>query len=168
MGSPELEVLQISLHRPAPVLPRRNIRTRPWWLTEAPSEYWLSSPEAVRWNSAQAVLVGHEVRAVSAGSRLPAPRRGALDVGRDAPVTVRLEVTGAPRCTVRFLTDQGVLFSSEPLPVPGARVVEWRITPTYAACVRAELRREAAVGPLPGALAAFANPVFLGRLFRGR
>ncbi|MER5210178.1 CehA/McbA family metallohydrolase [Streptomyces sp. NPDC002838] len=88
---------------------------------------------------------------------------GRLDVARDTPVTVRLEVTGAPRCTVRFVTDQGVLFTSAPLPVAGSGVVEWRTTPSYAAYVRAELRHETAVGPLPGALAAFTNPIFLGR-----
>ncbi|MFJ8534178.1 CehA/McbA family metallohydrolase [Streptomyces sp. NPDC093591] len=86
-----------------------------------------------------------------------------LKVDRNSPVTVRLEATGAPRCTVRFVTDQGVLFTSPPLPVSGAGVVEWRTTPSYAAYVRAELRHEAAVGPLPGALAAFTNPIFLGR-----
>ncbi|MFE1337973.1 CehA/McbA family metallohydrolase [Streptomyces sp. NPDC058733] len=86
-----------------------------------------------------------------------------LEVDRDTPVTVRLEVTGAPRCTVRFVTDQGVLFTSAPLPVTESGVVEWRTTPSYAAYVRAELRHEAATGPLPGALAAFTNPVFLGR-----
>ncbi|CAL9484171.1 CehA/McbA family metallohydrolase [Streptomyces sp. NPDC057837] len=86
-----------------------------------------------------------------------------LAVGRDTPVTVRLEVTGAPRCTVRFVTDQGVLHTSAPLPVSGAGTVEWRTTPSYAAYVRAELRHEAAAGPVPGALAAFTNPVFLGR-----
>ncbi|MGR4850634.1 CehA/McbA family metallohydrolase [Streptomyces sp. LARHCF252] len=86
-----------------------------------------------------------------------------LTVGRDTPVTVRLEVTGAPRCTVRFVTDQGVLHTSPPLPVAGAGVVEWRTTPSYAAYVRAEVRHEAAAGPVPGPLAAFTNPIFLGR-----
>ncbi|GAA2407909.1 CehA/McbA family metallohydrolase [Streptomyces coeruleofuscus] len=86
-----------------------------------------------------------------------------LRVDRDTPVTVRLEVTGAPRCTVRFVTDQGVLHTSAPLPVSGSGVVEWRTTPSYAAYVRAELRHEAAAGPVPGVLAAFTNPVFLGR-----
>ncbi|MCT9139238.1 CehA/McbA family metallohydrolase [Streptomyces violarus] len=86
-----------------------------------------------------------------------------LRVDRDTPVTVRLEVTGAPRCTVRFVTDQGVLHTSPPLPVAGAGVVEWRTTPSYAAYVRAEVRHEAAAGPVPGPLAAFTNPVFLGR-----
>ncbi|MFI8220268.1 CehA/McbA family metallohydrolase [Streptomyces sp. NPDC085932] len=86
-----------------------------------------------------------------------------LAVGRDTPVTVRLEVTGAPRCTVRFVTDQGVLHTSAPLPVAGSGTVEWRTTPSYAAYVRAELRHEAAAGPLPGPLAAFTNPIFLGR-----
>jgi hypothetical protein len=86
-----------------------------------------------------------------------------LRVDRDTPVTVRLEVTGAPRCTVRFVTDQGVLHTSAPLPASGSGVVEWRTTPSYAAYVRAELRHEAAAGPVPGVLAAFTNPVFLGR-----
>ncbi|MEU6179382.1 CehA/McbA family metallohydrolase [Streptomyces coeruleorubidus] len=86
-----------------------------------------------------------------------------LRVDRDSPVTVRLEITGAPRCTVRFVTDQGVLHTSAPLPVSGSGVVEWRTTPSYAAYVRAELRHEAAAGPVPGVLAAFTNPIFLGR-----
>ncbi|KOV58478.1 phosphoesterase [Streptomyces sp. NRRL WC-3618] len=88
---------------------------------------------------------------------------GRLKVAEDAPVTVRLEVTGAPRCTVRFVTDQGVLFTSGVLPVAGAGTVEWRTTAQYAAYVRAEVRHEAVLAPMPGALAAFTNPIFLGR-----
>ncbi|MFG2474132.1 CehA/McbA family metallohydrolase [Streptomyces fagopyri] len=87
---------------------------------------------------------------------------GRLKVAPDAPVTVRLEVSGAPRCTVRLVTDEGVLFTSDVLPVSGAGTVEWRTTPQYAAYVRAELRHETAAGPVPGALAAFTNPIFLG------
>ncbi|MCH0568087.1 CehA/McbA family metallohydrolase [Streptomyces sp. MUM 136J] len=86
-----------------------------------------------------------------------------LEVARDSPVTVRLEVAGAPRCTVRLVTDQGVLFTGGPLPVSGSGTVEWRTTPSYAAYVRAEVRHETALGPLPGAMAAFTNPIFLGR-----
>ncbi|MEV5874304.1 CehA/McbA family metallohydrolase [Streptomyces sp. NPDC052101] len=85
-----------------------------------------------------------------------------LEVAADTPVTVRLEVSGAPRCSVRFVTDQGVLFTSDPLPVSGAGTVEWGTTPAYAAYVRAEVRHETALGPVPGALAALTNPVFLG------
>ncbi|MEU4926512.1 CehA/McbA family metallohydrolase [Streptomyces yokosukanensis] len=85
-----------------------------------------------------------------------------LEVAADSPVTVRLEISGAPRCSVRFVTDQGVLFTSDPLPVSGTGTVEWRTTPSYAAYVRAEVRHETALGPVPGALAAFTNPVFLG------
>ncbi|MFF4254273.1 CehA/McbA family metallohydrolase [Streptomyces sp. NPDC001663] len=80
----------------------------------------------------------------------------------ETPVTVRAEVTGAPRCVVRFVTDQGVLFAGEPLPVTGAGTVEWRTTASYAAYVRAEVRHETAMGPVPGSMAAFTNPVFLG------
>ncbi|MEU5754427.1 CehA/McbA family metallohydrolase [Streptomyces sp. NPDC047829] len=86
-----------------------------------------------------------------------------LRVDDETPVTVRLEATGAPRCTVRLVTDQGVLFTSAPLPVSGTGTVEWRTTASYAAYVRAELRHEAAAGPVPGALAAFTNPIFLGQ-----
>ncbi|MFF3380814.1 CehA/McbA family metallohydrolase [Streptomyces sp. NPDC002680] len=88
---------------------------------------------------------------------------GRLKVAKDAPVTVCLEVSGAPRCTVRLVTDQGVLFTSAVLPVAGEGVVEWRTTAQYAAYVRAEVRHEAVLAPLPGALAAFTNPIFLGR-----
>ncbi|MGW3629223.1 CehA/McbA family metallohydrolase [Streptomyces sp. NPDC005122] len=87
---------------------------------------------------------------------------GRLKVAADAPVTVRLEVSGAPRCTARFVTDEGVLFTSDVLPVSGSGTVEWRTTAQYAAYVRAELRHETAAGPVPGALAAFTNPIFLG------
>ncbi|WP_406125372.1 CehA/McbA family metallohydrolase [Streptomyces sp. NBC_00989] len=85
-----------------------------------------------------------------------------LRVAADTPVALRLEATGAPRCTVRFVTDQGVLFTSAPLPVGGAGTVEWHTTAAYAAYVRAELRHETAAGPVPGALAALTNPIFLG------
>ncbi|MFJ9706408.1 CehA/McbA family metallohydrolase [Streptomyces sp. NPDC101234] len=86
-----------------------------------------------------------------------------LAVDADTPVTVRLEASGVPRCTVRFVTDQGVLLTSDPLPVAGSGTVEWRTTPSYAAYVRAELRHETAAGTVPGALAALTNPIFLGR-----
>ncbi|MFH9084429.1 CehA/McbA family metallohydrolase [Streptomyces sp. NPDC017673] len=85
-----------------------------------------------------------------------------LAVAHDTPVTVRLEVSGAPRCSVRLVTDQGVLYTGGPLPVSGAGTVEWRTTPDRAAYVRAELRHETALGPVPGAMTAFTNPVFLG------
>nr|WP_203550631.1 hypothetical protein [Actinospica acidiphila] len=56
-----------------------------------------------------------------------------------------------------------MLHTSAPLPAGGEGAVEWRTTPAYAAYVRAEVRHEAAVPSLPGSLAAFINPVFLGR-----
>jgi hypothetical protein len=76
-------------------------------------------------------------------------------------VTVRLQVGGAPDCTVRFVTDQGVPHSAA-LPASGAGTVEWRTTAQYATYVRAEVRHPAVAPPLPGAPAAFTNPVFLG------
>jgi hypothetical protein len=90
-----------------------------------------------------------------------------LAVPPDTPVTVRLEVSGAPRCAVRFLTDQGLVFTDEPLPGSGTGTVEWRTSPARAAYVRAEVRHETAPGPVPGAMAAFTNPVFLGAVSGG-
>ncbi|MDN3292993.1 CehA/McbA family metallohydrolase [Streptomyces ficellus] len=84
-----------------------------------------------------------------------------LRVAPDAPVTVRLEVTGAPGRTARFVTDQGVLHTAA-LPASGTGAVEWTTTAAYAAYVRAEVRHPATLPGLPGALAAFTNPVFLG------
>jgi hypothetical protein len=55
-----------------------------------------------------------------------------------------------------------VLFTSAALPESGAGVAQLRTTAAYAAYVRAEVRHEATAAPLPGALAAFTNPVFLG------
>ncbi|MFF3783627.1 CehA/McbA family metallohydrolase [Streptomyces sp. NPDC001933] len=80
--------------------------------------------------------------------------------GDDTPVTVRLEVIGAPGCTAHFVTDQGTLFTAG-LPGSGTGAVEWRTTPSYAAYVRAEVRHPATVPGLPGAIAALTNPVFL-------
>jgi hypothetical protein len=62
----------------------------------------------------------------------------------------------------RGLPADRVLFTTEPLPVTGSGTAQWRTTASYAAYVRAEVRHEAAVGPLPGVMAAFTNPVFLG------
>ncbi|GAA2951820.1 CehA/McbA family metallohydrolase [Kitasatospora cinereorecta] len=87
------------------------------------------------------------------GERLPA--------GPQTPVTVRLEVAGAPGCTAHLVTDQGTLHTVA-LPASGAGTVEWRTTPAYAAYVRAEVRHPASVPGLPGALAALTNPLFLG------
>ena len=86
-----------------------------------------------------------------------------LEAAADTPVTIRVAATGAPRCTIRLVTDQGVLHTSDPLPVAGAGAVEWHTTPSYAASVRAELRHETAAGPVSGVLAAFTNPIFLGQ-----
>ncbi|MER8067346.1 CehA/McbA family metallohydrolase [Streptomyces sp. NPDC094034] len=84
-----------------------------------------------------------------------------LRVRDDEPVTVRLEVTGAPGCTAHLVTDQGTLHTTT-LPESGTGTVEWRTTATYATYVRAEVRHAPKTPGLPGALAAFTNPVFLG------
>ncbi|MGN9793602.1 CehA/McbA family metallohydrolase [Streptomyces sp. OZ13] len=96
---------------------------------------------------------GGRGRHAGIGERLPVDDRD--------PVTVRLEVEGAPGCTVRLVTDQGVLHSAA-LPPDGSGTVEWRTTARYATYVRAEVRHAPVMPPMPGALAAFTNPVFLG------
>ncbi|WP_030675213.1 CehA/McbA family metallohydrolase [Streptomyces rimosus] len=84
-----------------------------------------------------------------------------LPVRDSAPVTIRLDVTGAPSgCTVRFVTDQGQLFTT-PLPVSGTTT--WQTTPANATYVRAEIRHPAASPGVPGAMAAMTNPIFLGQ-----
>ncbi|MFJ3586263.1 CehA/McbA family metallohydrolase [Streptomyces sp. NPDC090127] len=81
-----------------------------------------------------------------------------LRVEADDPVTVRLTATGAPEgSTARFVTDQGVLHTAQATGGP----VEWTTTAAYASYVRAEVRHPATLPPLPGALVAFTNPVFL-------
>ncbi|MET9297364.1 CehA/McbA family metallohydrolase [Streptomyces sp. NPDC003077] len=85
-----------------------------------------------------------------------------LRVPRASKATARLKVSGAPGCTVRFVTDQGVLHSS-PLPASGSGTVQWQTTPDHAAYIRAEVRHPPVVQGLPGPMAAMTNPVFLGR-----
>ncbi len=85
-----------------------------------------------------------------------------LHVGAESPVTVRLAVKGAPGCTTHLVTDEGTLVTGPALPESGEGTIEWQTTPAYAAYVRAEVRHPAVVPGLPGALAAFTNPIFLG------
>ncbi|MFH8403450.1 CehA/McbA family metallohydrolase [Streptomyces sp. NPDC018019] len=88
---------------------------------------------------------------------------GRLAVPDSAPVTVRLDVTGAPPgSTVRLLTDQGQRFTA-PLPTSAKTTTTWPTTPANATYARAEVRHPApASGPL-GPMAAMTNPIFLGR-----
>ncbi|MEU6660600.1 CehA/McbA family metallohydrolase [Streptomyces sp. NPDC046821] len=89
-----------------------------------------------------------------------------LAVDPDTPVTVHLEVKGAPGCTLHLATDQGTLFTTPALPESGtgagAGTAEWRTTAANAAYVRAEVRHAPPIPGLPGPMAAFTNPVFLG------
>ncbi|WP_447039135.1 CehA/McbA family metallohydrolase [Streptomyces sp. DSM 118878] len=86
-----------------------------------------------------------------------------LDVDRDTPLTIRLDVRGAPGCTPRFVTDQGVLHTGPALPASGEGTLVWHTTASYAAYARAEVRHPATAPGLPGPLRAFTNPIFLGR-----
>jgi hypothetical protein len=85
---------------------------------------------------------------------------GRLRVAGDAEVAVRVEVSGAPEgAAVRLMTDQGQMFASG---VPSDGVVTWRTTASLATYVRAEVRRPATEGsPVPGAMVALTNPVWL-------
>lgn len=97
--------------------------------------------------------VGGRGRHAGIGERLPA--------GAGEPVTVRCEVSGAPDCTLSLVTDQGTLLTTA-VAASGSGSAEWLTTPRYATYVRAEVRHASAVAGLPGAMAAFSNPVFLG------
>ncbi|MGW1081666.1 CehA/McbA family metallohydrolase [Kitasatospora sp. NPDC002522] len=94
-----------------------------------------------------------------------------LSVPADAPVDVRLTVSGVPGGTVRLITDEGQMHQ-ESLPADGTGTVVWRTTASLAAYVRAEVRHPKAdgapgkgnaMGPdLPwGPMAALTNPIVL-------
>ncbi|GAA2139201.1 CehA/McbA family metallohydrolase [Actinomadura napierensis] len=96
-----------------------------------------------------------------------------LTAKADAPVDVRLEVSGVPNGTVRFVTDEGQMHQ-ESLPASGKGTVVWRTTTSLAAYVRAEVRHPMAdggpgkgntMGPalVWGPMAALTNPIFLKR-----
>ena len=96
---------------------------------------------------------------------------GTLTAAADAPVDVRLDVSGVPKGTVRFITDEGQMHQ-ESLPDSGTGTVVWRTTASLAAYVRAEVRHPMAdgtpgqgntMGPalVWGPMAALTNPVFL-------
>ncbi|MER5764278.1 hypothetical protein [Streptomyces sp. NPDC002082] len=93
---------------------------------------------------------------VSRAGRTPAQGSGCGAVTPQRRSSVRPSVTGAEGCDVRLVTDQGLVFTA-----PGAASLEWRTTPARAAYVRAEVRHPAQVPPLPGAPAAFTNPIWL-------
>ncbi|WP_189135686.1 CehA/McbA family metallohydrolase [Wenjunlia tyrosinilytica] len=90
---------------------------------------------------------------------------GRLRVRPSDPVTVRLDVSGAPAgALVRFMTDEGQL-SQTALGASGSGTATWRTTASCSAYVRAEVRRPPADGGasgLPGPMVAMTNPVFLG------
>ncbi|MFC4033667.1 CehA/McbA family metallohydrolase [Streptomyces polygonati] len=87
-----------------------------------------------------------------------------LPVAADAPVTVRLAVSGVPAASlVRLVTDEGQMVAA---PLPATGVLEWPTTASVAAYVRAEVRHPAPDGGasgLPGPAAAITNPIWLGR-----
>ncbi|MFH9352801.1 CehA/McbA family metallohydrolase [Kitasatospora sp. NPDC017646] len=94
-----------------------------------------------------------------------------LTVPADAPVDVRLTVSGVPGGTARLITDEGQMHQ-ESLPADGSGTVVWRTTASLAAYVRAEVRHPRADGTpgkgnsmggdLPwGPMAALTNPIVL-------
>ncbi|MEU8761184.1 CehA/McbA family metallohydrolase [Streptomyces sp. NPDC048659] len=118
----------------------------------------LAGPRAGRSYVAESSAVSLDFR-VTDGRGRTAGIGERLPVRADEPVTVRLRVTGAPPGgTLRLVTDQGVLHT-----VQDTDTAEWTTTAAYSTYVRAEVRHPATAPPLPGALAAFTNPVFLGR-----
>ncbi|MFD9594541.1 CehA/McbA family metallohydrolase [Kitasatospora sp. NPDC059973] len=118
---------------------------------------------------AESAAVGLDLTATGQGRQAGIGEQ--LTVPADAPVDVRLAVSGVPGGTVRLLTDEGQLHQ-ESLPADGSGTVVWRTTASLAAYVRAEVRRPRAdgtpgrgnaMGPdLPwGPMAALTNPIVL-------
>ncbi|MHC5263462.1 CehA/McbA family metallohydrolase [Streptomyces sp. UC4497] len=81
-----------------------------------------------------------------------------LPVAPDTPVTITLKAKAPTDCTLHLVTDQGTLFTS----APGAPSATWTTTASYASYARAEIRHTPTTQGLPGPLAAFTNPIFLG------
>lgn len=96
-----------------------------------------------------------------------------LAVASDAPVEVRVNVSGVPNGVVRIVSDEGQVLQMS-LPASGSGSVSYPTTPSLAAYVRAEVRHLKAdgtpgngnaMGPdlQLGPMAALTNPIFLGR-----
>ena len=87
-----------------------------------------------------------------------------LRAAPDEVVTATVEVSGVPDATINLVTDEGKTLT-QILPAAGSGTVTWQTTPAVSAYVRAEVRHpvtDAASG-LPGTMAAFTNPIFLGK-----
>ncbi len=98
---------------------------------------------------------GPDGRCVGVGER--------LTVAPDDLVTVRLEVRGVPRATVRLITDEGEAMRYA-LPDTAAHAVSWQTRAVVTGYVRAEVRRPETDGTLDprfGPMAALTNPIFL-------
>ncbi|MDX6354097.1 MAG: hypothetical protein QOF98_1000 [Streptomyces sp.] len=87
-----------------------------------------------------------------------------LAVAPDAPVNVRLKVSGVPATALlRLLSDEGPMLAAV---LPASGVLEWETTASLASYVRAEVRHTATSdnGALPGNALAITNPIWLGKL----
>ncbi|MFG2043231.1 CehA/McbA family metallohydrolase [Dactylosporangium sp. NPDC048998] len=84
-----------------------------------------------------------------------------LRVAEDVPVTVTLQVSGAPGCAARFITDQGQRLATMLL-AEGTATVTWTTTARNARYVRAEVRRQQPTPTTADTMVALTNPIFLG------
>ncbi len=85
-----------------------------------------------------------------------------LDCGPGTPVTVRLLVDGAAGCTVRLLTEDGLVHTVG-VPASGTVTVSWRTRARDSSWVRAEVRRPQPTETTEDTMVALTNPIFLGR-----
>jgi predicted metal-dependent phosphoesterase TrpH len=138
IGLPQTVVLADDLHRKAIMAGVRAGRS------------WIAESSAVDL-SLSAAAAG---RTAGIGERLPVPE--------DAEVNVRLAVTGAPGCAVRFVTDQGQRYATL-RPAEGTGEVAWATTPRNSRYVRAEVRRRQPTPTTADTMVALTNPIFLGR-----
>ena len=110
---------------------------------------WMAESAAVD----LAMAAGAGGRSAGVGERLRA--------APDEPVTLRLEVRGAPGELVRLHTDQGQVLERR-LAGEGPDVVTWATTPRESPYVRAEVRRPPGAPAALAAMVALTNPIFLG------
>ncbi|MFD5560990.1 CehA/McbA family metallohydrolase [Kitasatospora griseola] len=149
IGAPHNVVLADDLHRTAILAGLRAGRS------------WIAESAAVQ---LEFTATGHG-RQAGIGERLTVPA--------DAPVDIRLAVSGVPNGTVRLITDEGQLHQeSLPATGTGTGTITWRTTASLATYVRAEVRHPKpdgtpgkgnSMGPdLPwGPMAALTNPIAL-------
>ncbi|UUL76369.1 hypothetical protein NG819_00040 [Pseudarthrobacter sp. Fe7] len=134
---------------------------RPCWRASATDAAWI----------AESADIALDVTVAAGGRKAGVGER--LDVAPDAPVTVKVDVTGVPNGVLRIITDEGQT-QQVTLPASGQGTHTWVTTAQLSAYVRVEVRHPMTDGTeskgtnmgttlLLGPMAALTNPIFLGK-----